>query len=372
MAVHTLTARRTWLTPVLLILGLAAALPAIYLTSTADPQGHLSGLPVALVVEDQPSPASSAKADAVAAAIEAHASEQLAITRVSRDDLDAAMSEDRVAGAVVVPADFGPSVSVLVNAGDGGLSGALLAANVTPLLQGISRDLGPFEVTSGPYEPLPDHAGFGMSAFYYALVLVLLGFIGASLVGPLVDSALGFLPSELGPLVERRPYTAVSRRTTFLAKAEMLAGTAPFAALVLQLVAGLAGVSVDSPVTLWAYSTAVIAAIGTSALAVLAIFGPGVGSLVNTLFFVAASMVSSGGTVPLEATPRAFDWFSAIAPFRHVVDGTRALFYFDGNLSAGLGSAWITVLAGGLAGLALGALVTSAYARVPAFSRHPR
>ena len=211
-----------------------------------------------------------------------------------------------------------------------------------------------------------------MSAFYYSLVLVLVSFIGASLVNPLVDSALGFIPSELGPLVARQPYTDVSRRATFLAKVAILVTSAPLAALATQLVAALFGVSVGDPVWLWLYSAAVIAAIGTSALAVLAIFGPGIGSLVNTLFFVAASMVSSGGTVPLEATPRAFDWFSAIAPFRHVVDGTRAQFYFDGNLSAGLGSAWITVLAGGLAGLALGALVTSAYARVPAFSRHPR
>ena len=210
-----------------------------------------------------------------------------------------------------------------------------------------------------------------MSAFYYALVLVLIGFIGASLVSPLVDSALGFLPSELGPLVERQPYTAVSRRATFLAKVAVLVGAAPVAALIIQLVSGAIGVSVTNPVTLWAFSTAVIAAVGTSALAVLAILGSGIGSLVNTLFFVAMSMVSSGGTVPLEATPSVFRAFSAIAPYRHIVDGTRSLFYFDGNLSAGLGSAWATVALGGLVGLLLGLAVTSLYGRVARFSRHP-
>ena len=367
---RTLTARSTWLTPVLLIIALAAALPAVYLTSTADPQGHLSRLPVALVVEE-PDGASPAAA-AVATAIEAGSADTLALTRMDAGELDAAMQHDEVAGAIVVPADLREPVAIQTNAGDGGLSTALLLGNVTPLLHAVSEQGSGFAIVSGPYEPLPENSGLGMSAFYYALVLVLIGFIGASLVSPLVDSALGFLPSEVGPLVERQPYTAVSRRATFLAKAAMLVAAAPIAAVVIELVATLVGVSVSSPITLWAFSSAVIAAVGTSALAVLAIFGPGIGSLVNTLFFVALSMVSSGGTVPLEATPGFFRWFSEIAPFRHVVDGTRSLFYFDGNLSAGLGSAWMTVAIGGLAGLLLGVVATTLYGRVAAFSRHPR
>lgn len=368
---RTLTARRTWLTPVLLVVGLAAALPAIYLSSTSDPQGHLTGLPVALVVAEQTGGAPAA--EGVATAIEEGAGDELAITRMTAGELDTAMAEDEVAGAIVVPADLETApVSVLTNAGDGGLSTALLLGNVTPLLHAVSEQAGGFGISTGPFEALPENSGLGMSAFYYALVLVLLGFIGASLVSPLVDSALGFQPSEVGPLVERRPYTHVSRRATFLAKVAVLVGAAPVAALVVQLVAGLIGVPSGSAVLLWLFSSAVIAAIGTSALAVLAIFGAGIGSLVNTLFFVALSMVSSGGTVPLEATPRFFGWFSAIAPYRHVVDGTRSLFYFDGNLSAGLGSAWITVVTGGLAGLLLGLAVTSLYGRVAAFSRQPR
>jgi hypothetical protein len=82
-------------------------------------------------------------------------------------------------------------------------------------------------------------------------------------------------------------------------------------------------------------------------------------------------MVSSGGTVPLAATPPFLHWFSSISPFRHVVDGTRSLFYFDGNLASGLGSAWISVAVGGTLGLLLGLVVTTLYGRVHAFSRHP-
>lgn len=155
-------------------------------------------------------------------------------------------------------------------------------------------------------------------------------------------------------------------------KVAVLVCAAPLAALAVQLMAALFGATVGNPVTLWLYSTAVIAAIGTSALAVLAVLGSGIGSLVNTLFFVAMAMVSSGGTVPLEATPTVFRWFSHVSPFRHVVDGTRSLFYFDANLEAGLRSAWISVAIGGTFGLLLGLVVTTLYGRVRAFSRQPR
>lgn len=405
---NTLTARRTWLVPVLLIVGLAAVLPTVYLAATVDPQGQLADMPVGLVIEQQTDTTGIGVADDVAAAIEARTGNTLAITRMTSDELATAMQEDSVAGAVVIPADFDasiesllpgasestvPAVSILTNAGDGGLSNGLLLGNLTPVLHAVADGLGnqllqstgdtalpaanvallsqPFNVVPQPYEPLPDNSGMGTSAFYFALLLVLVGFIGASLVSPLVDSALGFIPSELGPLVARQSYTAISRRSTFLGKVAILAGAAPVAALAIQLVAALFGVSVDDPVTLWLYSTAVIAAIGTSALAVFSVFGSGIGSLVNTLFFVAVAMASSGGTVPLTATPSFFRWFSDISPYRHVVDGTRSLFYFDGNLAAGLGSAWISVAVGGALGLLLGILVTTVYGRVTAFSRHP-
>ncbi|MGY2062926.1 hypothetical protein ACW9HQ_49245, partial [Nocardia gipuzkoensis] len=58
----------TWLPPLLIVLALAAALPAVYLGGTVDPGGHLRDLPVALVVEPQTSTANNA-ADQIAAAI---------------------------------------------------------------------------------------------------------------------------------------------------------------------------------------------------------------------------------------------------------------------------------------------------------------
>lgn len=411
-----LRARRTWLMPIILVIGLAAALPAIYLSANADPQGHLEGLPVALVVE---TPSTSAGADsagaagAVGDAIEQNAGASVEVTRMTSDELDAAMRTDRVAGAVIIPSDFDsgiasllpgsaavtvPTVRIATNAGDGGLSSGLVVANLTPVLHGVAERLGaqlieaaapspgatavpaahlalmaePFRIVSGPFEPLPENSGLGTSAFYYALILVLIAFIGASVVNPLVDASLGVIPSELGPLVARRPYTAVTRIRTFLAKAAVLAVASPLAAGALLGVAALIGVTPSDPAQLWLFGTAVIAAIGTSALAVLAALGPGIGSLVNTLFFVALAMVSSGGIVPLDAAPPFFRLLSAISPFRHVVDGTRSLFFFDAAPAAGLADAWISVVVGGTIGLMLGIAVTALYGRVRRFSRHPR
>jgi ABC-type polysaccharide/polyol phosphate export permease len=405
----TLTARSTWLLPVMLILGLAAALPAVYLSATIDPQGHLADLPVALVVEPQTHTNAASVAARVGDAVEAHSTEAIAFSRMTNAEFDDAMRNDRIAGGVVIPADFDesiatlfpgatsttiPQVTIVTNAGDGGLSNGLLVGNLTPLLRGVADAAGkglvesagggsglaashvallsePFHIVSEPYAPLAENTGLGTSAFYFSLVLVLIAFIGASLVGPLVDSALGFIPSEVGPRVIRKPYTAISRRRTFIAKAAVMLGAAPLAAFVLQWVTVSIGVAVPDPITLWLFSTAVIGAIGVSATTVFALYGPGVGSLISTFFFIAFAMVSSGGIVPLEAAPPFFRWLSAFLPFRHVIDGVRSLFYFDGSLEAGLGGAWVGIGIGGAAALVVGLILTTLFSRVPAFSRHP-
>jgi hypothetical protein len=402
-----LTGRRIWLLPAILIVVLATVLPAIYLSATADPQAHLKDLPVALVLEQQGTSTTPGMATRAAEEIASHTGVAINLIPMDRPELDRAMKEDRVAGAVVIPAQFDsaiasllpgattavvPTVTILTNAGDGGLSNSLVIRNLTPVLAGVARGLGtqlvenagvplpaanqallsePFKVTSAPFKALPDHSGLGTSAFYYALVLVLIAFIGASLVGPLVDGALGFLPSEVGPLVTRRPYLAVSRRGLFLARSAILVSVSPLAALAVQLVATAVGMTAADPLMLWLFATTTIAAVGTTVLAVFAALGPGIGSLLNTLLFVALAMVSSGGVVPVEAIPAPFAAASHLAPFHHVVEGTRSLFYFDGNLAAGLGSAWLSIAALGAVGLLGGLLVTALYERVPSFSRHP-
>ena len=404
--------RHTWLTPVVLLLGLAALFPAIYLSATVDPQSNLDGLPVALVVEQQTvdGPAAATLASAIEEAVDPVA---IALERLSPSELATSIQQNAVAGAVIVPADFTasiasllpggpgpatlPEVQIRTNAGDGGLSNGLVTGNLSPALAAVQQAFGaqlsataarsgahvedarayllgtPFTVRASAYSALPDNSGFGTSAFYYSLVLVLLGFVGASVVNPLVDSALGFAPSELGPLVARRDYLRLGRRSTLLTKFAVITAASPFAALITQLVAGpLVGIPIPDPLQLWLFSTAVVAAIGTSALAVFAIFGGGIGSLVNTVFFIALSMTSSGGTVPIQAVPPFFRWLAEFEPFRAVIDGVRAILYFDAIPAAGLTEGWIRVGVGAAIGIAVGVAVTTFYGRRRIFSRHPR
>lgn len=403
--------RSTWLTPIVLIAGLAVLFPAIYLSATVDPQGNLDGLPVGLVVTPQ-SDSNSQAADTVATAITSGAPSSLAIERLTPTEFANRIADDSIAGAIVIPRDFSeslasllpgaatprvPVVEIRTNAGDGGISNGLLNGTVTPLLAAVNTHLGatlvdtaeatsgelsgaeqlllssPFEIHSSGYTALPANAGLGTSAFYYTLILVLLGFVGASVINPFVDSALGFAPSELGPLVARRAYLPLSRLHTLLVKYGVVAAAAPLGALLVQVVAtSLVGIPVSDPIQLWLFSSAAIAAIGVSALTVFAIFGGGIGSLVNTLFFIALSMTSSGGTVPLAATPPFFQWASTFEPFAAVLAGVRSVLYFDANPAAGLADAWIRVGIGAAIGISLGVVTTTLYARKRMFTRHPR
>lgn len=407
--------RHTWLIPAVLIAILAVIFPLVYLSATSSPQDDLRGLPVALVVESVPSagngvsPLAEQLATAISAAVDA---DKIALTPMSGSELDEAMADDRVAGAIVIPADYdssvaeviaGPSAStqlprvqILTNAADGGISGGLVTSNVVPVLEGVRAALGgnlmaqveasgqgvdgaqsmvlssPFTIASAPFAELPENAGFGMSAFYYALALVLLGFVGASVINPSIDSALGFAPAEMGPLVARRPYRRMSRLHTLLVKWGILVGIAPVASALVLLTANVVGVSSPEWFGLWLFGAVATAAVGIGALAVFAIFGGGIGALVNTTFFIALAMTSSGGTVPLVATPPLFAWLSQVSPFHAVMDGTRALLYFGGNPDAGLADGWLHAGIGLAVAVVLGVTVTSLYARQRMFTRHPR
>jgi hypothetical protein len=406
-------ARHTWMIPTVLILLLAIAFPLIYLSATTSPQDDLHDLPIALVTEDQDASNSSGASEQLAASVtSAIDRDKIALTVMTTAELAAAMGDDRVAGAIVIPSDFDTSVSelvngpdastrlpevqILTNAADGGISGGLVTGNLTPVLEGVRAAMGeellattsaaepapsaaealllstPFTISDGTYRELPSRAGFGTSAFYYALALVLLGFVGASVINPSIDSALGFAPAEMGPLVARRVYRPATRLHTLFVKWGLLTVLSPVAAALVLAVANLVGVPTPDPVQLWLFGSAAIAAVGWGALTVFAIFGGGIGALVNTTFFIALAMTSSGGTVPVSATPPFFAWLSTTSPFHAVVEGTRSLLYFDSNPHAGLTDGWGHIGIGALVALALGITVTVLYARQRMFTRHPR
>lgn len=76
----------------------------------------------------------------------------------------------------------------------------------------------PINVLDVEHKPLPDGTGAGLSAFYFTLLLILAGFTGATIVNTLVDTALGFIPTEYGPLYINRETTRMSRLTVLFIK----------------------------------------------------------------------------------------------------------------------------------------------------------
>jgi len=288
---------RVWAVPVTMIILLSLALPACYLSGITDPQANLSRLPVALVVEpQQPTGAFGGAAASVAATVRTGTDPaKIHIIEMSSPEMEAALRDDRIYGAVIVPADFDralgalaapsgpgspPVVTITTNAGDGNLAAGLVSANITPVLlaaqRTVSKRMGtsadpyralvlqePFTVRTGPDRRLPAKSGSGLTPFYLALVTILIGFIGASTIHPSIDTALGFAPSEFGPLTRRVPYRRATRTTTLLAKSAILLAVAPVGAALLQLVAtAVIGVPIGQPLLMWLLLTTSIAAVG--------------------------------------------------------------------------------------------------------------
>jgi uncharacterized phage infection (PIP) family protein YhgE len=116
--------------------------------------------------------------------------------------------------------------------------------------------------------------------------------------------------------------------------------------LLLVAVAAL-GMNAPHVGLLWLLAWLCAASVAAGTLVLFAALG-NVGQLVALLIFVYAGLASAGGTVPLAALPAALRWLAQVEPLRQVVDGTRAILYFDAQADAGLTRS-LTAAASGLA-----------------------
>jgi uncharacterized phage infection (PIP) family protein YhgE len=99
------------------------------------------------------------------------------------------------------------------------LSAQVAQASGAPLSGGVALALSaPVDLQVDDYDPLPGGTGNGLSAFYYALLLLLAGFTGSIVVSSLVDSMLGFVPAEMGPVYRFAEQVDISRFRTLLVK----------------------------------------------------------------------------------------------------------------------------------------------------------
>ncbi len=380
-------------------LAVLSALAAFYLGGILNPMTNLRHFPVAVVNEDA-GPTGDQLVNGLTSGLD---KDKFDVRVLSRQDAMHQLDTAQAYGAVVIPPTFSsklqdfarsavtsgpvdrPAVHVTTNpragtlgAGIAGqtLSQAMSAANHSlgerlsqeiaaqtqgaPMAGAVTFMLGsPIDIKSEVYKALPNGTGNGLSAFYYALLLLLAGFTGSIVVSTLVDSMLGYVPAEFGPVYRFAEQVRISRFRTLLIKWALLALLT--AAVYMAIASGL-GMPIDRSWPLWLYGVFAIAAVGVTSTSLIAVLGT-LGLLVSMFLFVILGLPSAGATVPLEATPPLFGWLAKFEPMHQVYLGARALLYLDGRADAGLWHALALTAVGLVIGLLLGGIVTRTYDR---------
>lgn len=399
---------RFWLAPIIATVAVFSALALLYLGGILNPTTNLRGFPVAVVNQD----AGSSGEQIVDGLVTGLNSDQFDVRVLSAGDAASQLGTAEIYGQVQVPSDFSaklqalgqgamkpgpltpPVITISGNprAGELGASiatealikavteinskiGQQLSAQVgtaagAPLPGGVALTLSkPVQIQVNDHDPLPDGTGNGLSAFYYALLLLLAGFTGSIIVSSLVDSMLGYVPAELGPMYRFAEQVNISRFRVLLVKWVIMIVMAVLTSAAYVGIAHWLGMPIPNGWLLWLFGVFTIAAVGITSTSLLAVLGSA-GLLVSLFIFVMLGLPSNGATIPLEAAPPFFGWIAAFEPMHQVYLGTRALLYFDGRADAGLTDALTLTAVGLVLGLLIGAVITRFYDRQGLHRRH--
>jgi len=405
--------------PIVVISLLTALFGVMYLGYVVDPEKHLEDFPVVLVDQDVGDVVGEGEdrehvnygnqiADALRAGIP---EEKVDLRTVGSNEADRQLREGKAYGAIIIPSDFSkrlgtlgvgsvvpgdierPVITVQTNPRAGPYSAQIVHRISDRAMALVNQQVGaqltdqvnqqlapepgappsteisgaarlalaePVNVINTDFHPLPGGTGQGLSAFFYALLLLLAGTIGAMTIHSMVDGVLGFAPTEYGPKFVHFTALPISRFRGLLVKWGLMVLAAVLVALVYLSVAELLNMPIERPGVLFFYSVLAVAAVGVTGLSVLAIFGS-LGLLVNLIVFVVLGLPSSGGTVPIEATPGYLRWLAEFEPMHQVYLAVRSILYYGADFEAGLGRGVAMTLLGLGIGLVLGAVVTWFY-----------
>ncbi|MFG2309761.1 YhgE/Pip domain-containing protein [Streptomyces sp. NPDC048566] len=394
---------RLWIVPAVLTGLLALLLSLLYMGGIVNPEENLRRLPIGLVNADLgrplPGQRQNAGTQVTTAIVSDDTSGSVDWRRLTPAEARDELASGKVYGVLEVPRDFTdtlaalttadatarPTLTVLTNPGMGSLGSSLAARITTAAARQASTAIGrqltaspataqadpttrllladPVQVATRVGHPIGRHSGLGLSAFYYTLLLVLAGFLGANLISVGVDTALGYADSEIGPWHTRRPTVPIDRTRTLLLKMVMTAGiTVLTVSLIMLATVAVLGMDATHLPLLWIYSYCASLAVGLGVQAINAAFG-GIGQLVSMFVFIVLGLPSSGATVPLQAVPGFYRFLSVFEPMRQLSDGVRAILFFDARADAGLSRAWLMIGVGAVAGVLFGFAMTRYYDR---------
>ncbi len=393
---------RFWSLPIVIALTVLSALAAFYLGGVLQPMTNLRHFPVAILNQD----AGPTGAQVVKGMLSSFDNDAYDVRVLNHDQAKKQMDNAEIYGIAVIPPNFSSKLQAYAKSAltPGRVERAVIIVSTNPragtlgasiasqtlqravatvdqrvgqrLSQEVAEQTGkspepaavalmlanPIEVKSTVHNVLPDGTGNGLSAFYYALLLLLAGFTGSVVVSMMVDAMLGFEPTEVGPVHRLAAQVKISRLRALLIKWAMMAVLAFLTSAAYLLIAGKIGMPIQNSLAIWLFSAFAIFAVGVTATALIAALGA-LGVLVSLFVFIILGLPSAGATVPLQATPALFEWLAKFEPMHQVFLGARALLYLGGRADAGLAQSLEFTGAGLLIGVLFGVIVTRFYDR---------
>jgi YhgE/Pip-like protein len=393
---------RFWAAPIVVTLALMSALAALYLGGILNPTTNLRHFPIAVVNEDA-GPTGQQIVDGLVAGLDKN---KFDVRVLTHDEAKRQLDRAEVYGEAVIPPTFStklrefaesavtteraerPAITISTNPRAGTLGSSIAGQTLTQAFavantkvgQRVTADVAaqtdnapltgasalglanPIDIKSTVYNPMPNGTGNGLSAFYYALLLLLAGFTGSIVVSTLVDSMLGYVPAEFGPVYRFAEQVSISRFRTLLVKWGVMVVLALLTSAVYMAIAHGLGMPISLGWQLWGYGVFAITAVGVTSSSLIAVLGS-MGLLFSMLVFVILGLPSAGATVPLEAVPPFFRWLSEFEPMHQVFLGVRSLLYLNGHGDAGLSQALTMTAIGLVIGLLVGGIITQIYDR---------
>lgn len=379
------------LASVLIALAMSIIVSASYLGGFLDPKGNMSDIPIALVNEDAGATIggqSQNLGDVVLSRVmsstpKAEDAVKWTVLTSRQQALDG-LGQDEYFAAVVIPKDYSERVGalsgmktqseparieVLTNPAAGSFAGSEAEQIATAAVSRVSDDTStqlvevigdtnmqvapdtagvvanPVQTDVTVAQPITDGGGRGLAPFYFALMLVLAGYIGTAIIDVGVDYATGRENFEVLGAKLRQAFLQVSHLGIWETKLVLTLTNSVLSGL---LITGLAVGLLDMDTTQSAWTLALFAVLAVAAISAVTLFfvtafgriGLLLALLVTTIFGVP----SAGGVYPLEMVPDFFRALGSVLPLRYITDGARALIFFGGEVEAGLGTAlWVLV-----------------------------
>lgn len=389
---RVLRAKPLWIANGVITGVLALLFAVFYVGANIDPADHLTKLPVGLVNADKGAAVGGKQVN-----LGAQITDSIKKSTAGGDKIDwkvldekemkGELGKGKLFGALVAPADFTsvttaltgttttgtpdrPTLTVLTNQSAGSMGSSLARTATTQAAENASLQVGkeltaqigtaqaklptaarvlltdPAAVTVQDGHPLDPHSGLGLTAFYYALTLVVVGMLSANVISGQVDHALGYTHNDLGPLRLHRPLIRATRVQTLAISCTLMTGLSLLmGTLVMAGAVGIMGMDAAHLPLLWLYSVCAIAVTGIGALTLLAVFGTP-GMLVVTLVFIGMAVPTAGATTPIEALPGFYRFLAGFEPLRQITGGIRSILYYDAQGDAGLTRGWVMMAAG--------------------------